>query len=138
MVACLARTGAGHGAAVATNVRVDGLVPEGSRVTGVTARDLAEGADLTIRARHVVLATGAWTSGRWTHAGGRDEQDGPDGRGNLRVRPSKGVHIVVPRGRIQMDTGLLARTEKSGLFAIPWGDHCVIGATDTPRPRDPP
>jgi glycerol-3-phosphate dehydrogenase len=134
MVACLARTAAGHGAALATNVRVDGLRTEGSRVTGVTARDLLEGADLTIRARHVVLATGAWASGRWTHAGGRDELDG---RGDLRVRPSKGVHIVVPRDRIQMYTGLLARTEKSVLFVIPWGDHWIIGDTDTEWPHDP-
>jgi glycerol-3-phosphate dehydrogenase len=134
MVACLARTAAGHGAALATNVRVDGLRTEGSRVTGVTARDLLEGADLTIRARHVVLATGAWASERWTHAGGRDELDG---RGDLRVRPSKGVHIVVSRGRIQMDTGLLARTEKSVLFVIPWGDHWIIGDTDTEWRHDP-
>jgi glycerol-3-phosphate dehydrogenase len=134
MVACLARTAAGHGAALATNVRVDGLRTEGSRVTGVTARDLLEGADLTIRARHVVLATGAWATERWAHAGGRDERDG---RGDLRVRPSKGVHIVVPRSRIQMDTGLLARTEKSVLFVIPWGDHWIIGDTDTEWRHDP-
>ena len=134
MVACLARTAAGHGAALATNVRVDGLRTEGSRVTGVTARDLLEGADLTIRARHVVLATGAWATERWTRAGGRDERDG---RGDLRVRPSKGVHIVVPRSRIQMDTGLLARTEKSVLFVIPWGDHWIIGDTDTEWRHDP-
>jgi glycerol-3-phosphate dehydrogenase len=113
---------------------VDGLRTEGSRVTGVTARDLLEGADLTIRARHVVLATGAWATERWAHAGGRDERDG---RGDLRVRPSKGVHIVVPRSRIQMDTGLLARTEKSVLFVIPWGDHWIIGDTDTEWRHDP-
>jgi glycerol-3-phosphate dehydrogenase len=147
MVACLARTAAGHGSALATNVRMDGLAAEGQRVTGVIARDLLEGADLTIRARHVVLATGAWTSGRLARAGGRDEQEGQpvldgesswDGRGGqLRVQPSKGVHIVVPRRSIRMDTGLLARTEKSVLFVIPWGDHWLIGDTDTEWPHDP-
>ncbi len=123
MVACLARTAAGHGAALATNVRMDGLVTRSGRVTGARASDLLHGASLEIRARHVVLAAGAWTSA----AGGQE----------LRVRPSKGVHIVVPRDRIAMDTGLLTRTEKSVLFVIPWGDHWLIGDTDTEWPHDP-
>ena len=53
------------------------------------------------------------------------------------MRPSKGVHIVVPRDRIRMDTGLLTRTEKSVLFVIPWGEHWLIGDTDTEWPFDP-
>jgi glycerol-3-phosphate dehydrogenase len=129
MVACLARTAATHGAALATNVRMDGLRSEGPRVTGVVARDLLEGAGLTICARHVVLATGAWTSDRWAHPGGPGDQ--------LQVRPSKGVHIVVPRRSIQMNTGLLARTEKSVLFVIPWDEHWIIGDTDTEWQHDP-
>ena len=131
MVACLARTAAGHGAALATNVRMDGLRTEGPRVTGVTAHDLLTGADLTIRARQTVLATGAWTAtAAWASPAGTQD-------GRLQVRPSKGVHIVVPRDRIRMDTGLLTRTEKSVLFVIPWGDHWLIGDTDTEWPHDP-
>jgi glycerol-3-phosphate dehydrogenase len=130
MVACLARTAAGHGAALATNVRMDGPRTEAGRVTGVTARDLLSGSDLAISARHVVLAAGAWTSQSLT--GGEASHDG-----QLRVRPSKGVHIVVPRSSIRMDTGLLTRTEKSVLFVIPWGDHWLIGDTDTEWPYDP-
>jgi len=132
MVAFLARTAAAHGAALATNIRMDGLVAEGGRVAGVRARDLLDGTDLLIRGRHVVLATGAWTSGATAGSGG----DGGPG-GQLRVRPSKGVHIVVPRDRIRMDTGLLTRTENSVLFVIPWGDHWLIGDTDTEWPYDP-
>ena len=126
MVAFLARTAAAHGAALATNIRMDGLAADGGRVTGVRARDLLDGTDLPIRGRHVALATGAWTSG----APGRTGAE-------LRVRPSKGVHIVVPRRRIRMDTGLLTRTERSVLFVIPWGDHWLIGDTDTKWQYDP-
>jgi glycerol-3-phosphate dehydrogenase len=36
-----------------------------------------------------------------------------------------------------MDTGLLMRTEKSVLFVIPWGEHWLIGDTDTEWPFDP-
>src|SRR5258707_2726018 len=127
MVTCLARTAAAHGAAMATRVRMDGLLsrtPSG-RVTGIMASDLLSGAFLEIGARHVVLATGAWTGG----AAGSV-------RGELQVRPSKGVHIVVPRHRIAMDSGLLTRTEKSVLFVIPWGEHWLIGDTDTEWPYD--
>jgi glycerol-3-phosphate dehydrogenase len=36
-----------------------------------------------------------------------------------------------------MDTGLLTRTEKSVLFVIPWGEHWLIGDTDTEWRFDP-
>ena len=129
MVACLARTAAAHGAALATAVRMDSLLTRAGRVTGIRASDLLTGSDLDVRARHVVQATGAWT-------GGTDGADAPGGP-ELRVRPSKGIHIVVPRHRIAMDTGLLTRTEKSVLFVIPWGEHWLIGDTDTAWPYDP-
>jgi glycerol-3-phosphate dehydrogenase len=138
MVTFLARTAAAHGAALATNVTMTGLLTEGGRVAGVRARDLLGGTGAAIRGRHVVLATGAWTSGA---AAGSDGDGGPGGPGGpggqLRVRPSKGVHIVVPRDRIRMGTGLLTRTENSVLFVIPWGDHWLIGDTDTEWPYDP-
>ena len=38
---------------------------------------------------------------------------------------------MVPRDRVQIDTGLILRTEKSVLFVIPWGRHWIIGTTDT-------
>ena len=52
-------------------------------------------------------------------------------RGQFRVRASKGIHLVVPRDRIQSQRGLILRTEKSVLFVIPWGRHWIIGTTDT-------
>ena len=143
MVAFLARTAAAHGAALATCIRADGLLSEGGRVRGVRARDLLTGTDLCIRGRHVAMATGAWASrgaGADASAGasagaGTGEDAGAEGQ--LQVRPSKGVHIVIPRDRIQMETGLLTRTEKSVLFVIPWGDHWIIGDTDTEWRYDP-
>jgi glycerol-3-phosphate dehydrogenase len=52
-------------------------------------------------------------------------------RGQFHVRASKGIHLVVPRDRIQSATGLILRTETSVLFVIPWGRHWIIGTTDT-------
>ena len=51
----------------------------------------------------------------------------------LPVRPSKGVHIVVPRDTHRLPSWpSSSRTEKSVLFVLPWGSHWIIGTTDTP------
>ena len=59
----------------------------------------------------------------------------PEGRPpsptGLRVRASKGIHLVVPRSAITGDAGLILRTPSSVLFVIPWGGHWLIGTTDT-------
>lgn len=118
----VARTAADHGAHVATRTRVTGFVREGERVTGVTARDLETGREITVRARVVVNAAGVWTD---------EIQEMVGGRGVLNVQASKGIHLVVPRDRIRSESGIILRTEKSVLFVIPWGRHWIIGTTDT-------
>jgi glycerol-3-phosphate dehydrogenase len=118
----LAHTAARFGAALATSVRATGFVREGERVTGVRAVDLESGDELVVRSRQVINATGVWTD---------DTQQMVGGRGQLEVRASKGIHLVVPRDRIQMNTGLATRTDRSVLFVIPWGRHWIIGTTDT-------
>ena len=118
----LARTAADYGALCASSTRVTGFLREDDRVVGVTAQDLESGQEVRIRAREVINAAGVWTDEIQAMAGGR---------GQFRVRASKGIHIVVPRHRISSDTGVITRTEKSLLFIIPWGSHWIIGTTDT-------
>ena len=118
----VARTAAQYGAAVVSNTRVVGFLRAGERVTGVRVRDELSGAETDVRARMVVNATGVWTD---------DVQALVGERGKFKVRASKGIHLVVPRDRLQLDTGLILRTEKSVLFVIPWGRHWIIGTTDT-------
>jgi len=116
------RTAAAYGALCANRARVTGFLREGERVTGVRVRDLEAGRDIDVRARQVVNATGVWTD---------DTQQMIGERGQFHVRASKGIHLVVPRDRIQSSTGLILRTETSVLFVIPWGRHWIIGTTDT-------
>jgi glycerol-3-phosphate dehydrogenase len=122
LVVTLARTAAGYGAHVATRTRVTGFLREGERVVGVRATDLETGAELEVRARVVVNAAGVWTDEVQHLLGGELALD---------VEASKGIHLVVPRDRIRSEYGLVARTEKSVLFVIPWGRHWIIGTTDT-------
>src|SRR5690348_15585603 len=118
----LVRTAASYGAHVASRARAVGFLREGERVAGVRVRDLEHDREFDVRARMVINASGVWTDE--TQAMLRE-------RGQFKVRASKGIHIVVPRDRIQSATGLILRTATSVLFVIPWGRHWIIGTTDT-------
>jgi glycerol-3-phosphate dehydrogenase len=118
----LARTAAEYGALVVNSTRAVGFLREDDRIVGIVAKDLETGAEFEIRADQVINAAGVWTD---------EVQELVGGRGQFRVRASKGVHLVVPRNRINSKTGIIHRTEKSLLFIIPRGSHWVIGTTDT-------
>lgn len=124
----VARTAAQYGARVATRAEATGFLREGERVTGVHVLDLEGNREIAVRARRVVCATGVWTDGAQAMTGSRAA---------FGVRASKGVHLVVPRDRIPMGTGLITRTSRSVLFIIPWGRHWLVGTTDTPHTDGP-
>jgi glycerol-3-phosphate dehydrogenase len=123
----IARTAVQHGATAVTRAEVFALLRDGDTVTGARVRDLESGAEIAVRARAVISATGVWTDHIHRLAG----VPGP-----FRVQMSKGVHVLVPRDRIRLATGLITRTEKSVLFVIPWDHHWLIGTTDTPFDQD--
>ncbi|MEV4006986.1 glycerol-3-phosphate dehydrogenase [Actinomadura sp. NPDC049753] len=116
------RTAAEYGAQIASRTQCLGFLREGERVTGLRIRDLEGNTTSEVRAKQVVNATGVWTD---------DIQELVGGRGQIHVKASKGIHLVVPKDRIHSATGIILRTEKSVLFVIPWGRHWIIGTTDT-------
>jgi glycerol-3-phosphate dehydrogenase len=121
----LARTAAGYGARVATGLEVVGFPRQGGRVAGVDVRDLTAGEQFSIEARHVINAAGVWTD---------QLQELIGGPGKFRVRASKGVHLVVPRDRIDADAAFVVRAEREPmLFIRPWNDgrYWMLGTTDT-------
>jgi len=118
----VARTAAHYGAVVRTSTQVVGFLREADGVAGVRVRDTEDGSVIDVRGSAVINATGVWTD---------EIQALSRQRGRFRVRASKGVHIVVPRDRIVSDSAIILRTEKSVLFVIPWGNHWIIGTTDT-------
>ena len=117
----VARTAAAHGADLATRTQVTGLLRDSSRVQGVRAVDLETGRTFEVRARAVVSTTGVWT----------DDVQALVEQAAVRVRTSKGVHLIVPRQRFDFQTGLVLRAAESVLFIIPWGRHWLLGTTDT-------
>ena len=118
----VARTAAHYGATVRTSTEVVRLIRDAGRVVGAEVRDVENGHTTVIRTAVVIVCAGVWT----------DEVEALAGtEGRFDVRASKGVHLVVPRDRIASEVGLILRTEVSVLFVIPWGNHWIVGTTDS-------
>ncbi len=115
------RTAAGHGAAIASSVRAVDIHRDADGVEALEVCDLETDTRLRIATRQIVNATGVWTDQVQDFVGGS----------SLRVRASKGVHLVIPRDRIDAGSGLICRTPTSVLFVIPWGSHWLVGTTDS-------
>jgi glycerol-3-phosphate dehydrogenase len=120
----VARTAIADGGLAVTRVRATGLRVEPSygTIEAVRAQDLVTGTAFEIRTRAVVDATGVWAA----------EPDHVFGGGSLRILPSRGAHLVVPRSRIPNQCGLTIRVPGKVVFLVPWPDHWLIGTTDAP------
>jgi glycerol-3-phosphate dehydrogenase len=117
-------------AVVANYVQVVGLLQESGRVVGAQVRDGLTGDEFEVRARVVANATGPWTDYLLKMAD-------PDAA--RRLRPTKGVHIIVPRERISSRAAITMNSPRDGrlMFLIPWDRFSVLGTTDTEYEGDP-
>ncbi|WP_406019390.1 glycerol-3-phosphate dehydrogenase/oxidase [Kocuria rhizophila] len=124
----LVRTAQRYGALAANRAAARNLIRDDSgRVVGAHIEDLTTGETREVRAKVVISAAGVWTE---------PVQDLAESETGLKVLASKGIHIVVPKERLEGSTGIILQTEKSVLFIIPWDNYWVIGTTDTPYERD--
>ena len=134
LVLATARSAALHGAPDRHLHGRGGLELTDGRVTGARVVDVLTGERATVRAAAVVNATGPWTDRI------RAMED-PGCRPLL--RPTKGVHVVVPRSRLGHHEAIAFLSPIDGrvMFALPWGDDSYVGTTDTDaasRPRPSP
>ncbi|MDR1431284.1 MAG: glycerol-3-phosphate dehydrogenase/oxidase, partial [Propionibacteriaceae bacterium] len=123
MALMIARTAKSFGAGILCGAKVTRFTTTGHQVTGVAAVDRTTGQEHQFKARRVIAATGVWSGETATWL----DEDAP----TLLIRPSKGIHIIVDADALDLDYGILMRTEKSVLFVIPWLDRWLIGDTDT-------
>jgi glycerol-3-phosphate dehydrogenase len=98
------------------------------RVTAATFQDRILGRDFTVPCRHISHATGAWTDRTAALIGDP-----------ARLRPTKGVHLVVARDRLPIDVAITLSAVDDGrvVFVIPFGNTTYIGTTDTDFGGDP-
>jgi glycerol-3-phosphate dehydrogenase len=124
LVLTVLRTAKTFGAYIASRTQYTGILRNGSgEINGVKAIDLETGREFKIYAKKIINATGVWTETTEKLTGAT---------GGLKVLASKGIHIVIPREKINGQYGIATMTEKSILFIIPWHRYWIIGTTDTP------
>ena len=125
----LARTAAGQGAVMVNYAPATSLVRDAAGyLRGAVIADLEGGGELEVQARVVVNATGAFADA----VRRMDDPDAP-----ALVRPSQGVHVVLPREFLPGDAAIMVPHTDDGrvLFAIPWHERVLVGTTDTPVDR---
>ncbi|NOT09236.1 MAG: glycerol-3-phosphate dehydrogenase/oxidase [Gemmatimonadales bacterium] len=124
MTVAVARAAAGLGARISNHMRLTGFIRTVGGIAGAYVRDELTGEEGEVRARCVVNATGPWVD-----AVRRLE----DPQAASLLRPTKGVHIVVPRSRLGHQHAITFTSPVDGrvMFVLPWGEWSYIGTTDT-------
>lgn len=94
-------------------------------IVKISARDLISGEDIEMRTRAVMIASGVWSDS--VVVGSKQPQR------TKRIRPAKGIHVVVPRDEFPGDAATLLPVPDDDrfIFTIPWGRYTLIGTTDT-------
>ncbi|MGV9709843.1 glycerol-3-phosphate dehydrogenase/oxidase [Gordonia sp. NPDC003424] len=123
LVVAVARTAAAFGALICTHTRADDVTGSGARLT-----DTLSGESFDVSARTVVNATGVWAG---------------DVQLALRVRPSRGTHLVFDAAAFGHPTGALTIPLDSGagrfVFALPAQlGRVYVGITDVDAPGPVP
>lgn len=116
--------------AVATNhAPAVGLLKAGNRVAGAAVRDALTGRTLEVRARVVINATGPWS----------ERTSAMSGRYALRLRQTRGSHIVVPRSRLETHQAIIFSSphDRRHLYLVPWAQQSIVGTTETDYVGDP-
>src|SRR4051812_22368450 len=130
LVIATARSAIHHGALVANYMAVRSLERTAGRVVGAQLEDHLTGEQGVVRASVVVNATGPWAD--------RVRRLEDAGAAPL-LQPTKGVHIVVDRSRLDHREAIAFTSPIDGrvMFVLPWGDLSYIGTTDTDTVEPP-
>ncbi len=121
----LIRTAAQYGATITNYTEVTSFIIEQGKICGAHIHDTLGDQELTVRARHIVNATGVYSEQVEALTGTEPQ---------VRIEPSKGVHLVLSREDLELGDYaiVLPETEdKRILFIVPWGSRAIFGTTDT-------
>ena len=111
------------GAAVVNYCAVTNFEHENGTIKTAVVQDQLTGESFSVRANLFLNCTGPYADGIRLLANPTLDR---------RIRPSKGVHIVLPRETLQSDCAMLIPKTSDGrvVFAIPFGDKVFVGTTD--------
>ncbi|MFQ6617344.1 MAG: glycerol-3-phosphate dehydrogenase [Fidelibacterota bacterium] len=111
-----------NGAVIANYMKATGFVKRNGKITGVKFRDELSGETGVIEGDVFINAAGVWVDSVRDLAG--------DEPGML--RPTKGVHIVFPRKKLNVNNIVIIPAKDNRIiFTVPYGDFVYVGTTDT-------
>lgn len=118
-----------RGAAAINHAPVVDLLKTGDRVAGAAVRDALTDRTVEVRARAVINATGPWS----------EKISAMAGRCALRLRPTRGSHIVVPRSRLETHRAIIfsSSRDRRNTYLVPWEQHTIVGTTEADYAGDP-
>jgi glycerol-3-phosphate dehydrogenase len=116
------RTAALHGACIVNYVEAISFEFSGGIIRAVRAVDRRSGRELLIAAKQILNATGPWGDAVRRLAG--DE-------GEPMLRPTKGVHVIVPARGLSAAFLLLHPVDGRVFFVLPFWNKTLLGTTDT-------
>jgi len=111
-----------YGNTIAVNyIQVNDYIIDSGKIIGVHVEDTLSGEKFMIKGKAFVNATGIWT----------DEllRNYP----RKLIRPTKGVHVMVPKDRVGNNNALVLRTvdDHRAYFVLKRENYTLIGTTDT-------
>ena len=113
------------GAVVANYLSVNAFTKDGAgKLSGAQVRDTQDGSDFIIKTKLVINCTGPFSDSLRLLANPALTE---------RLRPSKGVHIVLPYTTLNSEYAMLIPKTSDGrvVFAIPFEGATMVGTTDT-------
>jgi glycerol-3-phosphate dehydrogenase len=122
----LAQTAHQQGVATVNYVELSDFIKDSEgRISGAFLNNKIESETFKINSKLFINCTGPFSDHVRILANSDDEK---------RIKPSKGVHIVIPKKYFRGEKALLIPKTKDGrlIFVIPFKSHILIGTTDTP------
>lgn len=107
-----------EGALLVSRCRAAELIRDGERVIGAEIEDRIDGDRIRVEADAVVLCCGPWQN--------------LYGRNPVKLFTARGTHLSLSRRRLPLASFIALRSPDDGrlAFAMPLGEHTVIGTTD--------
>ena len=126
LVLRLADIAKAHGATIIEHCPVSGFLYHNQRISGVKV--IQDGETVEYQAPDIVNVSGPWSN---------DILHMDSATPTLAVGPTKGIHLIVPRFTADHAFILQAPQDHRIFFVMPYGQHTLIGTTDTVYQGDP-
>lgn len=118
------KTAHAKGADIANYIKITAFEKDNNgKVTSAFAKDLISGESFKIKSKVILNASGPWLDSV-NHFDNRKSEN--------KLKPTKGVHIIVPK--LTENNALLLKTPTEPVrwvFIIPYGEYSLVGTTDT-------